>query len=70
MGRFLFIQKTDPDFVDHVDSGTLTINQAYVVLKKMSQKTPTLLQKSVPKSYPRIELRLSSQIILSNGRSG
>jgi DNA modification methylase len=34
MGRLLFIQKTDPDFVDHVDAGTLTINQAYTALKK------------------------------------
>ena len=32
--RLLFIDKEDPDFVDHIDVGTLTVNQAYTALKK------------------------------------
>jgi len=34
MGRLLFIEKNDPDFISHIDSGTLTINQAFMSLKK------------------------------------
>jgi hypothetical protein len=52
MGRFLFIQKTDPDFVDHVDSGTLTINQAYVVLKKNVAKNPDVIAKKCSQKLP------------------
>jgi len=46
MGRLLFIQKTDPDFVDHVDAGTLTINQAYTALKKRVADTSIISTKS------------------------
>ena len=46
MGRLLFIQKTDADFVDHVDAGTLTINQAYTALKKRIADTSIISKKS------------------------
>ncbi len=46
MGRLLFIQKTDADFVDHIDAGTLTINQAYTALKKRIADTSIISTKS------------------------
>ena len=46
MGRLLFIQKTDPDFVDHIDAGTLTVNQAYTALKKRIADTSIISSKS------------------------
>lgn len=46
MGRLLFIQKTDPDFVEHVDAGALTINQAYTALKKRVADTNIISTKS------------------------
>ena len=46
LGRLLFIQKTDADFVDHIDAGTLTINQAYTSLKKRIADTSIISAKS------------------------
>ena len=42
----MFIEKTDPDFIDHIDSNTLTIIQAYNSLKKRITDTSIISGKS------------------------
>ncbi len=44
--RLLFIDKEDPDFIGHIDDGTLTINQSYSLLKKRIADTSTISTKS------------------------
>lgn len=46
MGRLLFIDKKDPDFIKHIDEGTLTIHQAYLALQKRVQSVCALGQSS------------------------
>jgi site-specific DNA-methyltransferase (adenine-specific) len=42
MKRLLFIDNNDPSFIDHIDDGTLTTNQAYWVLRKRISDTSNL----------------------------
>ena len=45
MKRLLFIDNNDPSFIDHIDDGTLTTNQAYWALRKRISDTSNMAGK-------------------------
>jgi len=48
IGKLLFIEKNDPSFIDLIDSGDLTINQAYTQVRRVKNEKDTIF--SAPSS--------------------
>ena len=45
IGKLLFIEKHDPEFIDLIDGGSLTINQAYTQVRRVKNERDTLVAK-------------------------
>ena len=53
IGKLLFIEKNDPDFIGLIDEGSLTINQAYTQVRRVKNEKDTIFakpNKDVPRS--------------------
>ena len=44
IGKLLFIQKTDPNYIDLIDDGVLTISQAYLTLSRVKNQQESLVE--------------------------
>jgi len=49
IGKLLFIEKNDPDFIGLIDEGSLTINQAYTQVRRVKNEKDTIFAK--PNKY-------------------
>ena len=45
IGKLLFIEKNDPDFIGLIDEGSLTINQAYTQVRRVKNEKDTIFAK-------------------------